>query len=466
MRAATVRSEAMLSEGFRLAPSFHVSPDQKALDVVAALKQSVPLISLCAQGGLFRGPIFRRVFAADPAFGRPYVTASDLEQAEVRPLASLSCVHGALLEDLALRQDTIALSCSGMNLGKAFYIRPDMDGLVASHDLIRVIVDPAKVRQGYLFAYLDSRFGRSAVRQSTHGGSVRHIEPPDLFELMIPRLRDDQEAAIHDLVYGASRLLADHTTRLDGASEALERAVGLDPSLLEHWEDKPIHLGWDERSLGEASLRPLNHDPRAEAIRDHLLAASPSQLGDLCDPSYFRGKQIFKREEASPGEGVMLLGQRAAFRLRLDGRYIARSSVDGNRLRVPAGTVLIPSHGTLGMRELYCRALIVTPRMADYAFSGDFFRCVPLHELIEPGYLYAFLRSRFAFRLLRSLSSGGKQQELTPQRMAELPIPRLDAKQERAIAREVDEAAAAFDEAVGRLTEARLLVERAVSAAN
>jgi type I restriction enzyme S subunit len=393
------------------------------------------------------------------------VTATDLEQAEVRPVVYLSGIHGELLDLLSLRKDMIVISCSGVNLGKSFYVRPDMDGLVASHDLIRVVADPAKIRAGYLFAYLDSRFGRNAVRRSTHGGSVRHIEPAALASLRVPRLTDDREAEINNLVFEASRLLANHVSRLDQATSTLEASCGLSDALLDGWEESPVHFGWSEDEISTQSLRALNYDPRAQAIRHRLTSGDHRLLADLCDPAYFRGKQVFKREDASSNEGVLLLGQRGAFRLRPEGRFLARESVERHGLRVPPGTVLIPSHGTLGPRELYCRAVVVTPGMANYAFSGDFFRCAPLSATIEPGYLYAFLRSRHAFRLLRSISSGAKQQELSVQRMAEFPVPRLPLDLERQIGLTVDLAIVEYDTAVQMLTRARIHVERSVGRA-
>lgn len=454
----------MLSNDFRMAPSFHVAPDPEALATVARTA-SEPLNALCTPGGIYRGPIFRRIFAKDPSFGRPYVTATDLEQAELRPVTFLSTKHGDLLDRLALELGTIVISCSGVNLGKAFYVRPDMAGLIGSHDLIRIVADDARVRPGYLFAYLDSRFGRSALRQSTHGGSVRHIEPRDLAELPIPRFADAVERQIHDLVSTASHLLADHSAQLEAATTALEHASGLSAVSLGGWEEDRTHLGWAEGRASVDSLRPLNYDPRVAEIRAVLEAREHDRLGALCDPAYFRGKQMFKREEASPEEGVLLLGQRAVFRLRPEGRFISQRSVDRNRLRVPSGTVLIPSHGTLGVRELYCRAVAVTPRMAEFAFSGDFFRCVPLRDRVAPGYLYAFMRSRYAFHMLRGMSSGGKQQELTSGRMAEFAVPRLSPGEESEIASATAGALANFDKAVSMLTTARTQVEAHVDQA-
>lgn len=459
MKTALVDIARLMEGELRLAPSFHVMADREALNLAATAANADLLGELCVQGGLFRGAIFRRVFSPNPRFGRPYVTATDLEQAEVRPAVFLSRMHGELLDRLTLRRDSIVISCSGVNLGKSFYVRPDLDGLVASHDLIRVIADPAKIRSGYLFAYLDSRFGRSAVRRSIHGGSVRHIEPADLSSLPIPRLPEAEETLIHERVSNASCLLADHASRLDRATAMLEKACGLDDSHLDGWAEDQVRLGWKEWNASTSSLRALNFDPRARAIRERLLSVAHTPLGELCDPEYFRGKQVFKREDASPAEGVLLLGQRAAFRLRPEGRYLSRRSVERHNLRVPPGTILIPSHGTLGPRELYCRAVVVTPGMSEFAFSGDFFRCAPLPDRISPGYLYAFLRSRHAFRLLRSLSSGGKQQELSVERMSDVPIPRLCSNLEAELSGEIEKAEAEYDAAVAALAEMRNRVE-------
>lgn len=461
MRDAVLSATVFLTGDQRLTAASYVSADQQAHTFIADFDHADALVDVCQPNGLFRGPMFRRIFTPDASFGRPYVTATDLEQAEVRPAVHLSNLHGALLDRLALQEDSIVVSRSGVNLGKSFYVRPDLAAFVGSDDLIRVLPDPSRIAPGYLFAYLDSRFGRVALRHSTHGGSVRHIEPAGIAGLRVPRLSGDVERRVDDLVRSAGVLLSKQGRALDDATLAIESAAGLAQlAPVESGDD--AQLGWTERTVGEASLRALNFDPRAQRVRQQLEGGSHDRLGDLCDPAYFRGKQIFRREDASDSEGVLLLGQRGAFRLRPEGRTLSRRSVERHRLRVPAGTVLIPSHGTLGVRELYCRALVVTSGMAGYAYSGDFFRCVPLPEKVPAGYLYAFLRSRHAFRLLRSISSGGKQQELSVQRMSDLPVPRIGAGEEIRISQIVEEASVDYDEAVRRLNQARHEVESAI----
>ena len=63
-----------------------------------------------------------------------------------------------------------------------------MAGLFASHDLIRVVANTEAVPAGYLYTFLASRYGRVSIRRQTYGGSVKHIEPEQLRELLIPRV--------------------------------------------------------------------------------------------------------------------------------------------------------------------------------------------------------------------------------------------------------------------------------------
>jgi type I restriction enzyme S subunit len=83
-------------------------------------------------------------------------------------------------------------------------------------------------------------------------------------------------------------------------------------------------------------------------------------------------------------------------------------------------------------------------------------------EKVPPGYLFAFLRSNVAFRLLRSISTGGKQQEQHAGMMWRFPIPRLSSEREHEISRTVEAATALFDKALGLEDEAWRLVCEAI----
>lgn len=119
------------------------------------------------------------------------------------------------------------------------------------------------------------------------------------------------------------------------------------------------------------------------------------------------------------------------------------------KLLIREGWSLITRSGTIG------RMTYVRREMAGLACSEDVLRVVPDPERIPPGYLYAFLSSRYGVPLVVSGTYGAIIQHIEPEHIADLPVPRFDARTEAAIAEKVDAAARARSEAVELLQEAR-----------
>jgi hypothetical protein len=150
--------------------------------------------------------------------------------------------------------------------------------------------------------------------------------------------------------------------------------------------------------------------------------------------------------------------------MRPEGRWISAA-------RAPKGifatdeSVLIASSGTLGEQELYCRPILVTGRWLEYAYTEHFLRVVSGDEGVSGAYLFALLRSQLAFRCLRSMSTGSKQQEIHRDLISSFPVPMLETSIRRSIEVKVREAFRMRDEADSLEDEARALVERAIEEA-
>jgi type I restriction enzyme S subunit len=366
------------------------------------------------------------------------------------------------LSYLKLESGMTLISCSG-TIGRMSFVRPDMANMWSSQDVMKICPDREKIAPGYLYAFLSSKYGVPLVISGTYGAIIQHIEPDHIRNLPVPRLREIEVKA-DDLMSRSSEAFCKYQSLIDAARARVLKEIGLRDKTTQEWLEDTARLGWGELTLSSESLRAYNYDPRAALYTVHLLKNEYSILGSLCEQAHFKGHIVFKRIETDPEYGYRLVGQREAFQIKPEGRWISRKSVQGLGLVVPKGTVLIPSHGTLGEFELYCRAVFVTNKTAEYAFSGDFYRCIPIEGKIRGGYLYAFLSTRVAFRLLRSMSTGGKQQYQHPSLLARMPIPRLDQQLEDKIADMIDEAAEHFDLALTLEDEARLLVEQAIEA--
>jgi hypothetical protein len=464
MKAKAVPSSWLERDGRRLDCNPYMSGALEAkvlLESMQARKDKLQTLTRGGLSGIFHAGRVKRMWVDSLRHGRPFLSSSEILQADLSNLPFIS--HKAVAENprLPIHAGWTLITRSG-TVGRMAYARSDMEDYACSEHVLRVVPDAEKIPPGYLYAYLSSKFGVPLVVGGTYGAIIQHIEPEHIANLPVPRLGERIEANVHRLIDASAHELTQYARLLLEATTALLSGVGISDVTAEQWLNDRRPLGWPESTVTTETFRAMNFDPRAQDLWRTFARTNGTPLGTVCKPDFFKGKNIFKRIDADPEFGSMLLGQRHAFHFRPDGRWISRRSVVKQGLGVPALSTLIPSHGTLGEDELYCRALIVTPSMRDFVFSGDFFRCVPDETKIPPGYLFAFLRSHAAFRMLRSISTGGKQQEQHPTLMWRLPVPRLSGKQEREIHSQVVQAVSSYDAAVRADKEARQIVEDAI----
>lgn len=98
-----------------------------------------------------------------------------------------------------------------------------------------------------------------------------------------------------------------------------------------------------------------------------------------------------------------------------------------NHLQLKPGTTLISCSGTIG------RTVYVRPNMGNMWSSQHIMKIVPDESKIPPGYLYAFLSSKFGVPLVISGTYGAIIQHIEPEHISALPVPRFDVEFERKI---------------------------------
>jgi len=465
MKLKTISSAIIEAEGRRLDCGPYMSG---AIETRALLKR-LSVKKECLQdltrhgiGGIINAGRISRVWVDDPAYGHPFLSSTDILHSDLSNVSIIARSAVRQNRNLLLEKNWTLITRSGA-IGRMAFARAEMAGMACTEDVLRIIPDESKILPGYIFAYLSSRFGVPLITSGTYGSIITHLEPYHIANLPVPRL-GKVEASAHELVYNAGQELTDSSRLMNEATAKLFEYAGLSESQNHLFLSDDRRHGWEQKSASLTSLRALNFDPRSIELKEAVSRVRHDKLGNLVDRENFEGHIVFKRIDADREHAIMLAGQRDAFQLRPDGRWISRKSIEGLGLQVPAGTTVIPCHGTLGESELYCRATLVTDRTSQYAYSGDFYRCIPKSGVIASGYLYAFLRSRLAFRMIRAMSTGSKQQYQHPVLMANMPIPRLEDDKESEIASMVDRAAYLRDHALELEDQATALVERAIEA--
>lgn len=455
-------------QGLRLVAKPYLSgafATQRLLERLSVEK--VPLKDLTGgrDGGIVSGPLFRRVYVTDPAHGVPFVGSKDMQLADFTTLPLLSRDDAeSKLASLKLKSGMTLISRSGFNAGRRAYVRPDMAGFWSSEDVITVEPDSGRIAPGYLYAFLSSRFGEVLVRGGVYGSAVRHIAPDHVGEIRVPRFGDAAEKEIHELVQEAAESRAAFQKGLTEATRDLFSTAGLEDLLDLRWHEQGRDLGFVRRGLTATSLRALNFQPRARDIWKRLTSVEHATLREVCEAGQLSRGVRFPRVDGEPGDAYSyrLIGQRQAFWLRPEGRWISKAWTSDEVLAEDE-TVLIASQGTLGENEVYCRSIFVTGAWRSHAFSEHFLRVRSGLPGFSGAYLFALLRSEPVFRLLRSMSAGGKQQDIHEELRKSVPVPVLSQADRDRIADTVREAHKKRDEADRKEDLALTKLEEAVA---
>jgi hypothetical protein len=454
-----VRVDWFFEQGLRLDPAPYLSGALEARKRLEALPNTVRLDTVTES--IHHAGRFSRRWVESPEYGVPFFSSTDILEADYSYLPYVA--KSAVEENsrLLIRPRWTLVTRSG-TVGRIAYARPDVDGFACSEHVMRVVPDEKKIPAGYLNTFLRSRFGIPMIVSSAYGAIIQHIEPDHLVDLPVPRFDAHLELRIHELVEEAAQLRTNFQTGLNAATEDFFRSVGL-PELIEYrWHEQERDVGFQVESLSSKSLRALNFLPRVHEIVEQLASVSFRRLGDICNGGWLGSGVRFKRIDAAEEHGVQLVGQRQGFWARPEGRWISAAAAPPD-IFAPEETVLIASQGTLGEHEVFCRALMVSGAWSKHAYTQHFLRVASGDPDISGAYLFAFFRSEIAFRILRSMSVGGKQQDIHEGLRREIPIPIADVVDRDRIAQTVrgayhdrDRADLLEDQALALLTQAEL----------
>ena len=99
-----------------------------------------------------------------------------------------------------------------------------------------------------------------------------------------------------------------------------------------------------------------------------------------------------------------------------------------DELRLREGMILVTCSGMNLGKAIWCR-----PGFDEFIGSGDLIRIEPDPDAAPPGYLFAFLASRYGHAQIRKQIYGGHIKHVDPEHLANLLVPRLGRKLEQQI---------------------------------
>ncbi|WP_419644446.1 methylation-associated defense system restriction endonuclease subunit S MAD5 [Thiolapillus sp.] len=404
-------------------------------------------------GGIFNGPRFPRIYVDDPEKGVPFLGSTDILDADLSFVSLLSKRQVEGNPALVLDEGWTLMTCSG-TIGRMAYARSDMQGMAGSQHFMRVVPDAEKIKPGYLYAYLSSRFGVPIVVSGTYGAIIQHIEPHHIAGLPVPRLGDVEDKA-HELNQRAADLRADANQMLLDAKNDLESEIA-------------------GGSVTWSSLRPQAFDIRACSVNSfmsrldafHYVGFVGEAIDTACVPLTEMGDYadvlrppIMKRIRVTEGGHEFLGGTDL---MSLDQRSdvsISARTPNIDKFIIKPGYVLFQC---VGQRYgIFGRPVLANRLLIGKAVTEAVMRIIP-RDPKGAGYISVYLATEFGRRLSMRFSAGSSIPVLQEEGARKILVYWPDEERRHEISRIAEQAWENRAQATELEDEARTLVERTI----
>ena len=403
--------------------------------------------------GIFNGPRFPRVYVEDPSNGIPFLGSTDILDAGLSNLSLLSKKQVQRNPALVIDEGWTLITCSG-TIGRMAYSGADMRGMAGSQHFMRVVPDKKKIKPGYLYAYLSSRFGVPIVVSGTYGAIIQHIEPHHIEDLPVPRL-DAVENEAHRLVEEAVHLRVAASRLIDEQINLLEENIAGGTVQWEH--KKPQAFSVETRSVAGFlnrldAFHYIGFVGEAERKAQVPLVKMKSVADALRPPIFKRVHVTEGGYEFLGGADVMTMNQRS-------GVYLSPRTKNIDKFIVKPGQVLFQC---VGQRYgIFGRPTLANKNLIGKAVSEHQMRITP-HDPRDAGYISVYLATGFGLRFLLKNSSGTSIPVLQEGGAEQIEIFWPEEARRYEISEIAEKAWEDRARAVELEDEARLLVERAI----
>lgn len=382
------------------------------------------------------GP-FRRTYIADPKFGVPLLSSSEIMHTNPSPniLAKVDCPKWPQYE---VREGWIVISCSG-TIGNVAIIPKKWDQWALSQHAIRII--PEKGHLGFIYSFVRLPWVKQQIEAMKSGSVIDEIYPDDLKRLGIPIPAQD---VIHELDHMISDVLFLREESDNLLSESNSFLTELNGLAQFHREDekwfdtnkkvesvivnsKDIILNND--SGAEYRLDAHFYNPLAQLAIENIKKAKTEvkTIEDVTERVFMCNR--FKRNYVDKDHGIPFLSGKNIIQIRpTDVKYVSVSETKGiGELKLQEGWTLITRSGTIG------RTCFIMGNYEDWTATEDIIRVVPNDKLADAGYVYAFLSSEYGKMQILRYRHGSVIDHITPEHVQKVLIPLPSEEEQKQI---------------------------------
>ena len=415
MKTGSVHYSVSSQNGLRFDASFHLSEGLVVKRKIASSPYEMLKIK-DVTSDIFYGNRAKRVYVSKKDHGIPFLSSSDILQADLDNVKLASKKYTPCIEQMMLKKGWILISRSG-TIGNCAFANAKHAQKLASEDVIRLVPNNI-LRGGLVYAYLASKYGYSLLTQGTFGAVIQHIEPNFVASLPIPNFPDAIQNDVDNLIQESAKLREEAGDCLHEAETIMNNFIPL----------KFEKTGFKTKSVSYSNIKDslqLRIDPPAlinngVEVMDRLLSSMESKkIGDLNVKVYRPG--IFKRVYVENGFPYIKGGEvffTNPFRRCV---YVSRTKTPFvDEMKLKEGQILIMCAGTVSVGKVK----LITKEYEDKNCIGsqDIIRLESEDDLFTKEYLFMYLQLPFVYDYIISMKYGSVIERIEPFHIESIPI--------------------------------------------
>ena len=417
MKTGSVHYSVSSQNGLRFDASFHLSEGLVVKRQIASSPYETLKIK-DVTSDIFYGNRAKRVYVSKKERGIPFLSSSDILQADLENVKFASKKYTPCIEEMMLKKGWTLISRSG-TIGNCAFANAKHAQKLASEHVIRLVPNNI-LRGGLVYAYLASNHGHSLLTQGTFGAVIQHIEPNFIASLPIPKFPDEFQKEVDDLIQKSAQLREEATDALDNATNLLSK----------HIQAKLFHVACKSSIVNIQSIRgslqqridpPALMNDGVEAMQEVTRRLPNKKLGEL--GFNVRRPGIFKRiyvEKGIPyikGSEIFLTDP---FR-RCE--HLSKSRTPFvDEMELKEGQILVTCAGSCGNIKMITREYEEKQSIG----SQDIIRIdsenIDENALVSREYLFVYLQQPFVYSYIQSMKYGSVIERVEPFHIESIPV--------------------------------------------
>ena len=409
MKTAALNNKDILSHKLRFEAEHYLNDNSFLCLALERNKDNCDTLENLAT--VFNPPVFKRQFCKPTSRSVQYFQSSDVQNAEEFSPVHIFKGQAESLNLLVNKGDVLVTGFG--TIGNTRLVSKHQDGVCYANNVCRIRANN-NIPNGFIYAFMTSKYGYAQLNNNASGSVVRYIEAPGIKRTLVPRLSDSFQKEVDDLIQESARLREE-------ATEALEEAKIL---IEEQFKDFKASLSQcsvsskDILSSHNKRFEANYHIAEGKSIEDYIKAHFKwDLLGNLC--SSISRPELFKRYYVQ--NGLPFLGGADLFLASpKSSKQLSKTKTSNiESLVLKEGTILLPRSGTIG--DVAWAHYGHAQKLA----SEHVIRLLP-NNILREGYIYAFLASAIGKSLIQRHIFGSVIQHIEPPHLKLIPVPIFD----------------------------------------